>query len=165
MDEQDHTHQELTEYREELLSKLEVVAGALSVTAGKIKSTHWHIPGQPGGYSPHYILTRLLVLEEQVYAAYLRHILDEAMQELPHFDEVAWMAVNYDPQKPLPVILDEFMRLRKVEVDRLRALTPGNWNRLSRHPWWGVRTLQWWVEHQLKVSLQHLRDLEASIAQ
>jgi len=165
MVEQSPINQELTEYREGLLSALEAVAGALAVTAGKVHPDHWHIPNQPGGYSPHYILTRLLVLEEQVSAAMERLLLDEDIQVMEHFDEIAWLAMHYGPEKPLPVLLDEFMRLRKVQAKKLSGLTPGDWNRLSRHPRWGVRTLQWWVEHQLEVSRQHVRELEAFIAQ
>jgi len=165
MFEQSLINQELIEYREGLLASLEAVTDALALTVGKIHPDHWHIPAQPGGYPPHYILTRLLVLEEQVYAAMERLLLDEDVQVMEHFDEVAWLAIHYGPEKPLPALLDEFMRLRKVEVDKLSSLNPGNWNRLSRHPRWGVRTLQWWVEHQLEVSRQHVRELEAFIAQ
>lgn len=165
MGEPNLSNQELCEYREGLFSALEAVTDALALTVGKIHPDHWHIPAQPGGYSPHYIMTRLLVLEEQMYAAMERFLLDEDIQVMEHFDEVAWLAMHYNPEKPLPALLDEFMRLSKAQAKKLSGLTPGDWNRLSRHLRWGVRTLQWWVEHQLEVSRQHVRELEAFIAQ
>ena len=71
-----------------------------------------------------------------------------------------WLS-HYKPEKPAQVIFEEFSELRKQEVNGLKSLPSEGWCHTARHPWWGVHTLQWWVELQLDFSNQHLADLAA----
>ena len=78
------------------------------------------------------------------------------------FDDQAWMRHHYQMNEPASTILDELVRLRRQEVTWLRTLTPAQWSRSARHPWWGVHTVQWWSELQLDITLQHLKKLVIS---
>jgi hypothetical protein len=103
------------------------------------------------------------VLEEKLYAVYIKHYQDGEARSLALFDEVAWMATHYDPLKPPSMLVEEFAGMRTGEISRLRGLSSADWSRLSRHPWHGLRTLQWWVEHQLEASNRHLHELKPAV--
>jgi hypothetical protein len=104
----------------------------------------------------------LRALEAEAITVRLRHILDEQQPYLPLFDDDGWMAAHYDPSEPVTAILDEYARLRQQELSWLRDLPSAAWNRTARHPWWGVRALQWWVEQALLVARQHFVQLTSA---
>jgi hypothetical protein len=57
--------------------------------------------------------------------------------------------------------LQAYAELRQQELSWLRELSPAAWNRTGRHPWWGVRALQWWVEQCLLTARQHIKQLSS----
>ena len=152
---------ELTAYRQELLSALEGAVAELSKTVATIPSSDWQFPYKLGAHTPHNTLAHLLALEAQVFSTLLRRIVDEEHPLLPLFDEIAWTGNHYEPGRLPQAILEEFTHLRRQEVNWLRSLPPESWSRTARHPWWGVHTLQWWVELQLDYSQQHFAELAA----
>lgn len=151
--------QELAAYRNGLLSALEGVIPELSSLVEAIPSRVWQVSKKPGAHTPHYPLARMFALDVYTFGSLLRSIVDKDIPLLPLFDEIAWMSGHYAPGKPAQLFLEEFIQLRKQEVHWLRSLSPECWSRTARHPWWGVRTLQWWVELQLEYSLQHLAEI------
>lgn len=156
--------EEIDEYRQDLLSSLEAVSDQLSSRVAGVTSQAWHTPLDPNWRTPHYVLSRLQALEAQLFAIQLPRILNEDVPEWPLFDVDAWLVGHYDPQKPAQATLEEFVNQRQQEVGWLRGLPPAAWDRAARHPWWGVRTLQWWVELQLDYSRQHLSELASFLA-
>lgn len=150
---------EIVAYREDLLSALERVVNELTIVVAGIPSSFWLLPFGEDLNTPHYILEHLRELEAQVFAIQLGRILDEEIPLVPVFDDDAWMAIHYKPEEPALTILEDFANLRKQELNWLRKLSPAAWSCIARHPWWGVHTLQWWVELQLDYSNQHLREL------
>ncbi len=155
--------EEIDEYRQGLLSALEGVVSALGKIVAAIPAAAWQAPTGQVASTPHYILAHLHALESQVFAAQLPRFLEENNPALPLFDARAWMAGHYTPGKPARAIYAGFAHLRTQEVEWLRGLPPPGWSRLARHPWWGVRTLQWWVELQLDQTQRHQRDLAAAL--
>lgn len=113
------------------------------------------------GQTPHYILYNLYALEAQFFTIQLPRIRSEDGPELPIFDDEAWMAAHYAPEEPAINIIEETTKLRQQELAWLRNLSPQEWSRTARHPWWGMHTLQWWVELQLEYSLQVIKQLAA----
>ncbi|GEM_PF-4654271 len=58
--------------------------------------------------------------------------------------------------------LDGYCALRASEIAVTRALTPEEWSLQERHPRFGIRTTQWWVERSLiaaKAALEQLRTI------
>ncbi len=58
--------------------------------------------------------------------------------------------------------LEGYCALRASEIAVARALTPEEWSLQVRHPRFGIRTTQWWVERSLiaaKTALEQLRAL------
>ena len=151
--------EELIAYRQNLLTSLEEVVAELRQTAAAIPAAGWHTPPAPNQLTPHQVLAHLRAIESQAIAVRLRRILDETEPTLPLFDDDGWMAAHYDPNEPVQPILDDYASLRQQELSWLQELPSAAWNRTARHPWWGVRALQWWVEQCLLVARQHLEQL------
>lgn len=151
--------EEITIYRHDLLTALDDVKTELSRVVMAIPSNAWHVALGPEARTPHYTLAHLRDLEKQVYIPNLYLIITEDNPLLPVFDDETWTLGHYHPAEASREILDEFVHLREQEVDRLRGLPTASWSRTARHPWWGVHTLQWWVELQLDHSRQHVERL------
>jgi hypothetical protein len=156
--------EELDEYRQDLISALEAAIDGLSSRVAGASAQAWHVPIDPNWRTPHYVLSRLQALETQLFATQLPRILNEDTPDLPLFDVDGWLAGNYDPETPAQTILEELAAQRQREVEWLRGLPLESWSRAARHPWWGLRTFQWWVELQLDYSRQHLSELGSSLA-
>jgi hypothetical protein len=150
---------ELLAYRQRLLSGLEGVIPELSRIAAAMPANTWQLSSEQGAHTPHYSLTHLRELDAQVFSPLLRSIADQGTPLLPVFDDIAWMASHYASKKPAQLILEEFIYLRRQEIQWLQALPQASWSLSARHPWWGMHTLQWWVELQLDYSYQHLREI------
>jgi uncharacterized damage-inducible protein DinB len=151
--------EELLAYRRNLLTNLEGIVTELRQAAASIPAEEWHAPRASGQPAPHQVLAHLRALESQAIAVRLRRILDESEPYLPLFDDEGWMDAHYDPNEPVQSILDDYAHLRQQELAWLMELPSAGWNRTARHPWWGVRALQWWVEQALLVARQHLEQL------
>jgi hypothetical protein len=151
--------EELLAYRQNLLTSLENVVGELRQAAASIPPAAWHTPPAPDQPAPHQVLAHLRAIESQAIAVRLRRVLDESEPYLPLFDDDGWMAAHYDPAEPVQSILDDYAHLRQQELSWLKDLPSAAWNRTARHPWWGVRALQWWVEQCLLIARQHLEQL------
>jgi len=150
---------EIEAYRKDLLSALEGVLIKLPKAVAGIPSGAWDQPFGRDSHTPHFILAHLRELEAQVFVIQLHRILDEENPLVPAFDDDAWMAIHYKPEEPALTLMEDFVNLRKQELIWLRMLSPAAWSRNARHPWWGVHTLQWWVELQLDYSDQQLKEL------
>jgi hypothetical protein len=151
--------EELVAYRLDLLSALRSVSKALAAAASHLPDSIWHAPIQPGQPTSHYLLFHLWALEAQVFSPHLTRIVKDQPLNLPIFEEEAWMAIHYCHDQPISAILDDLLKLRYAELEWLGNLQIESWSRVARHPWWGVHTLQWWVELQLEYSTQCLRQL------
>lgn len=156
--------EELLAYRQNLLIKLESFVNELRQAVAAIPDTAWHTPPEPGQTTPHQVLVHLRTLESQAITVRLRRILDESEPYLPLFDDDEWMAAQYDPTESVQSILDDYANLRQQELSWLKDLPSQAWNRTARHPWWGVRALQWWVEQCLLTARQHLEQLQIKSA-
>jgi len=150
---------ELTPYRQELLSALERVVSELSKKVADTLSSNWYHISGGNVHTPHYTLAHLRALEAREFAIQIRRILDEETPLLSIFDDQVWMASHYKPDEPVQIIMEDFANLRKQVLNGLFNLDPADWSRTARHPWWGMHTLQWWVELQLDYSYQHLREI------
>lgn len=72
-----------------------------------------------------------------------------------------WPAPAFSREEPLEAILEGFVSLHKQGAEALQGLPTEAWGRVCRHPVWGERTLQWWVEQSVAHSTGHLRQLQA----
>jgi len=152
--------EELLAYRQNLLANLAGIVSELRQAAVDMPDAGWHTPAAPGQATPHQVLAHLRALESQAIMVRLRRVLDEDEPHLPLFDDDEWMAAHYDPAEPVQSILDDYGDLRQQELSWLNNLPSAAWNRTARHPWWGVRTLQWWVEQGQLTARQHLEQLQ-----
>ncbi len=154
--------EELIAYRVELLSALGWVVDDLAETVSKLPSSEWHKSAAPGAVDRHHLLAQLYARELQIFSAQLPRVLAEKDPLFPVYDDAPWMSEQYDPGAPASDIVEEIRKLRRQEVAWLQNLPPEAWSRTARHPWWGIHTLQWWVELQLEYSRQVLNLINAA---
>ncbi|HEX9091748.1 MAG TPA: DinB family protein [Anaerolineales bacterium] len=152
---------EIALYRQDLLTALDDVKRELSKAVMAVPSNAWCVTLGPEARTPHYTLVHMRDLEKRVYIPNLNLIIAEDNPLLPFFDDETWTLRHYHPGEASGKILDEFTRLQEQEVTWLRDLPTASWSRTARHPWWGVRTFQWWVELQLDQSRRHVERLSS----
>jgi hypothetical protein len=151
--------EELFAYRQVLLAELQSIVEQLAHVLRAIPDSAWHKPLLTHACTPYGVLIQLRELEAHWFAVQLPRLLYESSPELPACTEFKRVDSQNQPVEQTEDILEEFSRLRNQELIWLRTLTPSDWSRISRHPWYGVHTLQWWVEYQLDLSQQYLREL------
>jgi hypothetical protein len=151
--------EELFAYRQVLLAELQSIVEQLAHALRAIPDSAWHKPLLTHACTPYGVLIQLRELEAHWFAVQLPRLLYESSPELPACTEFKRVDSQNQPVEQTEDILEEFSRLRNQELIWLRTLTPSDWSRISRHPWYGVHTLQWWVEYQLDLSQQYLREL------
>jgi hypothetical protein len=74
---------ELVVYRHGLLVALEGQVTELSKSVTALPTNTWYLPYEPGAHTPHYTLTHLCELEDQVFVFLLRRIVYEEAPMLP----------------------------------------------------------------------------------
>jgi len=116
-----------------------------------------HVPIKPGEWSAHQILFHTCLVDEQVYGPRLQRILREDHPELEDFDSEAWMEAHYDRAEPASSLLDRWGRARQRYASEAEAAPVEAWSRTGRQPYWGERTLQWWVERAVAHAEDHWR--------
>jgi hypothetical protein len=151
----------LYEYRSQMLSRFAVIASEIAAAFEQIPPDARFTPLEPGGWSPHQVLAHLRDVEARAYASRFDRILREDCPALEAFDQTGWMREHYTPGEAAQQILSEYSDLRAKALERLKTITPADWSRSGRHPQWGTRTLQWWVEHSLAHAEEHLRQMRS----
>lgn len=155
--------EELAAYRQQLLAALMRVVAALPPILAARPSRAWNDPPGTTSHGPHFILAHLRALDRQEFMPNLKRIQAETVPLLAVFDDQSWMEAHYQPEEPVDEILEGLEQRRAEEVAWLRDLTTPDWSRLGRHAWWGLRSLQWWVELQLELSRQHQEQIKATL--
>jgi hypothetical protein len=147
---------QLLEYREQLLSRLE--AAAREFREAVETATQPNIPREADGWSAHQIAVHVRDVEKMVYGLRVRYALKEDNPLFENFDGDAWMAEHYDSSEPLASILDELVGSVQATAARLRNLPLEAWTRPSRHVTLGDGlTTQTWVERSLAHFEEHLK--------
>lgn len=151
--------EELNAYRKDLLSALEEVNSDLYRLMSILPEGVWRKPSGEDAKSPHYRLALLRALDCEVFPINIHSMLSGEASVLEPFHMENWEADQYQLGEPLGDILDDLADHRKQEVTLLRSLSSADWSKSARHPWYGKRTVQWWVELQLDVSHQMVNEL------
>ncbi len=149
----------LLDYRARLLNRLESIVHELADAVAVIPQGRWHDPIGHGGRSPHAILARLRDTEREAYLARLRKLLADETPTFEPYDPPNWESELYDADEPMASLLADYAALREAELQLLRPLSGEGWARTGRHPSFGMRTVQWWVERILEFSINQLREL------
>lgn len=150
---------ELNEYRSRLIARYASQPGELVQVVEAIRDDHIVRELEPGGWSPHQILSHIRDVEAQAFVPRIRVILEEESPRLQSFDPSEWMDEHYDADEGVREILDEIRSLRSKGSDLIQPLNPQVWSRTGEHPSFGVRTLQWWVEYSVRHFEEHIEQL------
>lgn len=153
--------EQLLLYRQRMLERMNSVCDDIARTVASIPPERLYMV-TADGESPHRILAFLRDVESRAFSIRMHRILEEEEPFLPLFDEKKWMEEHYDPVEPPENILAEYIAFRNNELAWLNNLSIEAWNRTGRHPWWGVRSLQWWVEQTLRFSEEQLTKLKTA---
>lgn len=152
--------EELLEYRHRLLEHFSAVAGEFEHRLAGMTHDELHTPLDDLSNSRHGLFAHLRVTEELLFLVSLRRILTETRPLLDEFDRKTWMQVHYDPREPIGDLLTGFTNIRQQELDHISNMPADGWVRIGRHPVWGDRTLQWWVEMSQAHAISHLRQMD-----
>jgi len=151
--------QELEMYRERMITHWREVVPHLEEAAARIPPEGWHAAPTSGGMTCHQALAYLYDMEAQVIAPAIRILLTAAETPLPPCPDMrAWLA-QYRPADAPQDILQAYAHLRETEAGLLFRNGAPPWSVQARHPRFGVRTLQWWVEASLLHARRQLRRL------
>lgn len=152
-------HQTLDEYRRQLTARYRHQPAQYRGHVAGLEQAALHAPITPGEWSPHQLLFHVWAVDAQAYGPRLERILKEVRPSLDGFDEAAWMAEHYDPTEALWSIIDAWEGFRQRIADRLNDLPAEAWNRTGLQPYWGERTLQWWLERAVTHAEDHWNQL------
>ncbi|MBM3153350.1 MAG: DinB family protein [Chloroflexi bacterium] len=150
--------EELLEYRQRLITKFNEAARRLE-NAGAASRPQEKPAG--GGWNFHQVVSHLRDVNAEVYLPRLRRIQAEENPLFENFDAEAWMATHYDPDEPLPRLVEAFTQGCQETRDWLERLPPASWSRPGTHSSFGTRAFQWWVERALAHMEEHLTTLKA----
>ena len=150
----------LDEYRSHLIAHYREQPAQYRAYVSRLEQAAVQAPIKPGEWSPHQLLFHVRTVDMQAYGPRLERILNEARPTLDDFDEAVWMAEHYDPAELPSAILDAWDTFRKRTADLLTSLPAEAWNRTGLQPYWGERTLQWWLERAVTHAQDHWSQLQ-----
>ena len=150
----------LDDYRRRLLKRYRSQPAAYQERLRRMNGASLQAPIKPGEWSAHQLIFHVRAVDEQAYGPRLLRILGEDRPQLEDYDEAAWMADHYDPSEEAGAILDRWQRARYACADALESAPPEAWGRAGLHPFYGERTLQWWLERAVAHGEDHRRQLE-----
>ncbi|MDO8614105.1 MAG: DinB family protein [Dehalococcoidia bacterium] len=91
----------------------------------------------------------------------LRQILVKDEPAIDPYDQEAWAAALWYPERDPGLALDTFAVMRRANLELLRALPESGWERSYVQPEYGRRTLRDLVRHISDHDLAHLRQIRA----
>jgi hypothetical protein len=150
---------EITEYREKLIHRLEYQPEELKATLNILPEAQWHDRRLPDGRSVHQLVAHIRDLETLAFRPRFRLVLMEERPILEAFASHTWSAGSYEAGEPLGKMLAEFEHARAEAVALMRPLTPADWARAGFHPPSGWRSAQWWAERMYQHANNHLTDI------
>lgn len=155
--------EELYLYRKRLVARLESIVQDLSSAAAAGSNDDWKSTQPDDPQTPHWKLVHLRNIERQALAPRLKRILNEDDPHLVLFDDEKWMESHYRADEPVEVIIADYEKIRKEELSWLKEMNVKAWSRTCRHPWFGVRTFQWWVEKTMAYAEEHLEEIKSGL--
>jgi len=150
---------ELTEYRTNLVQRLEEAADQFRAECLKVGDPHARLHAD--GWTVHQVAVHTRDVNDLVYGLRARRTAVEENPEFPNFDGVAYMSANYNSSEPLDQVLSRLVESVHDLAEFLRALPVEAWSRVSRHTTLGRGlTLQTWVEKDLAHIGEHLETVK-----
>ncbi|MBW8011654.1 MAG: hypothetical protein FVQ83_10510 [Chloroflexi bacterium] len=140
---------ELYSYRSRLMERYSQVGEEVSRAPLAIPKSAWQDSLKGRDTSPNQLIACLHALENQLFKPGIFSLLDSIGKPLPLFDVNVWLETGYKSDVSLEIILNAYLELHTEMDTRLQDLPIEAWTLTGRHPWWGCRTLQWWVESNL----------------
>ncbi len=148
---------ELYAYRERMMSHWEATPAALREAVSRIPAADWHRRGGAGESTLHQVLAHLRDIERDViFPSITRLLAGETDLSLPFPAWETWLA-TYNPDESPQDVLETCLSLHAGEIARVRSHVPIPWSVEGRHPQYGKRTLQWWVEQSLAQARAHYK--------
>jgi len=150
---------ELTEYRRQLIAKLESSAHDFCAACLAVKDPFAALAGD--GWSVHQIASHLRDADQLAYGERARRTILEDNPTFQNFDGEAYAREHHSPDEALQNILDEFVKNVETLAELLRAQPAEAWARESKHEKFGSGlTLQLWVERGLAHIEEHLETVK-----
>jgi hypothetical protein len=149
----------LDDYRRRLLARYREQVDQYAGHLGGLTAAAARTPIKPEEWSAHQVLFHTLSVDENAYGPRLRRILREDHPTLEDFDGDGWMATHYDVSEPIGGLLERWRAVLQDYAAEVEAAPRAAWSRTGGQPYWGERTLQWWIERAVTHGDDHWRQL------
>jgi len=149
---------ELMEYRKQLIARLVSASEEFRDACLAITDPHAVVDN---GWNAHQLAVHTRDVHKLVYGQRALQTASEDNPEFQNFDGDTYMTKHYSTDELLGDILNGFIKDVRDVAERLTALPPEAWSRVSRHATFGSGfTLQTWVERDLAHIVEHLNTLK-----
>lgn len=151
--------EELLNYRQKLLDRLQELPEAYQQTLAPLspQQIHQALPGH--AVTIHQVTAHVRDAAQHTYLLIITTLLETHQVEPVSLPGVENAASQDASGEPIQQICASLHQLQSPVLDALLNSPPSAWSASLRHPSWGVRTLQWWVEQYLAHSLGHLHQI------
>jgi len=149
---------ELMEYREKLIVRMAEAVKEFREACLAYKEPHTKVEGE---WTIHQLASHTRDVDKFVYGDRIRRTLNEDNPEFDSFDADVWMKEHYNKDESLEKILDDLSSNTADLVNILKSMPIKGWSRESRHKEsGGGKTLQLWVERNLRHIEEHLQTVK-----
>ena len=152
--------EELLEYRQRLLERYADSVDELALLLSRFPAERRDTLLDQNDHTLIQVVTHLRDTEAQIFLPRLERILLEDPSQPGDLAQGVLSERTARIGGLLGDVLKDYARLRSRELALLRDIPEKAWSREARHPVWGMRTLQWWVEHSLAHAGEHIRKLK-----
>jgi hypothetical protein len=130
---------ELERYRRNFLARHAAIGEALQRA----------VESAPNDKNVHQALAELHGKQSKILHPCIEAVLAQE-GELPIFDVEAWREQSIAKKPSMDELLSTILAAHGQLTERISKLKPAEWSLQARHPWYGVRTLAWWLERNLE---------------
>ncbi|MEX0783441.1 MAG: DinB family protein [Dehalococcoidia bacterium] len=152
---------ETSTYRVEIVSRLRSVTDDMAWAVRGLSPSKSAYRASDEEWSIHEHLAHMRDMEQEVYLPLLRWATVPDMLDPLDYSRRDWHQHRYNPEEPLPRVMDDVQRMRDEELLIFREMTDATWTRMRSDTRWGPLTCQWIAELMYRHVLDHLQGVMA----
>jgi hypothetical protein len=155
--------EELLNYRQKLLEMLQNLPGTYQQTLAHLspEQVHQTLPGDSA--TIHQVAVHVRDAAQDTYLPIITTLLETSQTKNASLPEAGTSVHHYTAGEPIQQVCTSMRQLQSQMLDSLQASPHSAWSAAMRHPAWGVRTLQWWVEQYLAHGRAHLHQIRSHL--
>ena len=155
--------EELHNYRQKLLEMLQNLPGTYQQTLAHLspEQVHQTLPVEQS--TIYQVAVHVRDAAQDTYLPVIKTLLEASRTKNAPLPEAGTSAHHATVDESIQQICTSMRQLQSQVLDSLQASPTSAWSAAMRHPAWGVRTLQWWVEQYLAHGRAHLHQIRSHL--